>query len=161
MHQNQWLAVLEELEQPLPVPSDFKHEKIEYAYNYFVQSNVPLPEHARFMSGPSMDGRGQFSVVTNTPMGQIPTLSQGPMDAHSIVIPKEPNVPLVSMMPSPAEAANSPMNGASMINVAPSTQVGTPSLGGSSADGSSTPGGIAGAVETIVSKVTGSDSSQK
>jgi Mn-containing catalase len=40
MHQNQWLAVIEEINQPLPVPSDFPQakEKQEFSYQYFVQS---------------------------------------------------------------------------------------------------------------------------
>jgi Mn-containing catalase len=41
MHQNQWLAVIEELEDALPIPDDFPQtqEKQEVSYTYFMQSN--------------------------------------------------------------------------------------------------------------------------
>ncbi len=148
MHQNQWLATLEELEQPIPVPSDFKNEKIEYSYDYFVQSNVPLPAQARFTEGTSVDGRGKFGIVTNQPMGEVPVLAPAPLQSHTAVISKAPDVPLVPMMPSPAEAGASPQNGASVVNIAPASQV-------NAADGAAT--GIAGAVGNLVSKVTGGE----
>ncbi|GHO70843.1 catalase [Ktedonobacter sp. SOSP1-52] len=89
MHQNQWLAVLEELEQPLPVPNDFPQaqEKTEFSYSYFVQSSAPIPDHARFTEGPSVDGHGQFSKVEAKPLGQIPTLAPAPLEAHPNVQP--------------------------------------------------------------------------
>lgn len=42
MHQNQWLAVIEELQQPLPVPSDFTHEHHQFSYQYFLYNRRPL-----------------------------------------------------------------------------------------------------------------------
>jgi Mn-containing catalase len=91
MHQNQWLAVIEELEQPLPVPSDFPQtqEKQEFSYQYFVQSSAPIPDTARFTQGPSIDGKGQFSKVVAEPLGQMPKLKAAPQEAHTHVIPRD------------------------------------------------------------------------
>ncbi len=90
MHQNQWLAVIEEIQQPLPVPSDFPQaqEKSEFSYQYFVQSTAPIPENARFAQGPSIDGKGEFSIVAAQPLGPIPTLAPAPTEAHTLVTPK-------------------------------------------------------------------------
>jgi Mn-containing catalase len=88
MHQNQWLAVIEELQQPLPVPSDFSHEHHQFSYQYFVQSTAPIPENARFAQGRSIDGKGEFSMVAAKPLGPIPTLAPAPAENHSLVLPK-------------------------------------------------------------------------
>lgn len=90
MHQQQWLAVIEELEQPLPVPSDFPQslEKQEYSYAYFVHSNGPIPANSRFAQGPSLDGKGEFSVFPAQPLGQTPFLASPPPEAHGSVIVK-------------------------------------------------------------------------
>ena len=90
MHQNQWLAVIEELQEPLPVPSDFpqSQEHQEFSYKYFIQSNAPIPENARFTSGPSIDGKGEFSTFDAKPLGEIPILAPGPKSSHTAVIPK-------------------------------------------------------------------------
>ena len=148
MHQNQWLAALEELEQPIPVPSDFKHEKIAYSYNYLVQSSIPLPEHARFTEGSSVDGRGQFSMALNQPMGQVPTLPPAPPQVHSAVASRVPESPLVPMMPSPAQAAATSRNGLPVVDIAPSQNVSATTSAGT---------GIVGAVQSVISKVTGTD----
>ncbi len=91
MHQNQWLAVIEELQQPLPVPSDFPQakEKNEFSYQYFVQSTAPVPANARFAQGPSIDGKGEFSIVAAKPLGPIPMLAPSPLEAHTLVQPKD------------------------------------------------------------------------
>ncbi len=90
MHQNQWLAVIEEINQPLPVPSDFPQmqEKQEFSYQYFLHSTAPVPSTARFAQGPSIDGKGTFSMVSAKPMGQIPQLAPAPITSHSLVNPK-------------------------------------------------------------------------
>jgi len=90
MHQQQWLAVIEELDQPLPAPSDFpmENQHNEYAYQFFLHSTAPVPENSRFAQGPSLDGKGEFSMVSAKPLGQIPVLKPAPPAAHGTVIPK-------------------------------------------------------------------------
>lgn len=82
MHQNQWLAVIEELDQPIPVPSDFKDVN-EHNYSYFMQSKVDIPDDARFTSGHSLDGRGEFKKVDAQPLGDRPVLHPAPQSAHT------------------------------------------------------------------------------
>ncbi len=65
MHQNQWLAVLEELGDHLPVPASFPQSEENQEYNYaFMASGadgMPTPE-GRWTSGKSIDGKGEFSI---------------------------------------------------------------------------------------------------
>lgn len=65
MHQNQWLAVIEELGEHLPVPASFPQEKENQEYNYaFMETGVngfKTPD-GRWTHGRSMDGKGHFSV---------------------------------------------------------------------------------------------------
>jgi Mn-containing catalase len=81
MHQNQWLAVLEDLgglNANLPIPNTFpESEKVnEFAYA-FVSTNIERPEapDARWASGPSIDGKGEFKYVHAQPLGQEPKLA--------------------------------------------------------------------------------------
>jgi Mn-containing catalase len=76
MHQNQWLAVLEEIEEPYPVPTAFpqQEESREHSYQFFLHSDAEVPEDARFASGPSVDGHGEFTAVRAQPLGQRPEL---------------------------------------------------------------------------------------
>jgi Mn-containing catalase len=65
MHQNQWMAVLEELkDMGMPVPSDFpqSQENQDWNYTFLVHSDAPVPDDARWTSGPSVDSHGKFSV---------------------------------------------------------------------------------------------------
>jgi Mn-containing catalase len=77
MHQNQWLAAIEELKadglEQLPVPSNFpqSEEKTEVSYVY---KNFSDGEHAvegRWASGPTPDGKGQFSY-DGAPTADVP-----------------------------------------------------------------------------------------
>ena len=84
MHQNQWLAVLEDLgglNANLPIPNTFPESQQvnEFAYA-FVSTNIERPEapDARWASGPSIDGKGEFKYVYAQPLGQEPKL--GPPD---------------------------------------------------------------------------------
>ena len=90
MHQQQWLAVIEELEMPLPIPSDLptNAENTEYSYKFFIHSDGPLPADSRFLSGPSLDGRGTFEPFKAVPLGQIPTLAPPVPQSHSKVMIK-------------------------------------------------------------------------
>jgi Mn-containing catalase len=72
MHQNQWMAVLEELEDMgMPAPHDFpqEQEKQEHSYEFFVHSDGEVPDNARWTTGPSVDGHGKFSVREAEPLG--------------------------------------------------------------------------------------------
>lgn len=84
MHQQQWLAVIEELgglKTQLPVPNSFpqSQEAQEFSYAFFATgiAGVPVPE-GRFSQGTSLDGKGEFSVFQNRPLGPEPKL--GPPD---------------------------------------------------------------------------------
>ena len=92
MHQNQWMAVLEEQkDMGMPVPPDFpqEQEKQEFAYEFFVHSDGEVPENARWTSGPSVDSKGEFSVRQAEPMGEVPELApaEARPELHSIPIP--------------------------------------------------------------------------
>ena len=80
MHQEQWLAVLEELggvENVHPIPNSFPQSEEDQDYNYnFMSTHRKGKAEApsgRFTEGPSMDGKGVFSV-TEQPGGQVPDL---------------------------------------------------------------------------------------
>jgi len=81
MHQQQWLAVIEELggfKEQLPVPNSFPQaeENTEFSYVFFTSSADGAPAiSGRFTEGQSLDGKGQFSVRQNTPMGEEPKLA--------------------------------------------------------------------------------------
>lgn len=82
MHQQQWLAVIEELgglEKTLPIPNSTPedHEATEHSY-YFL--NTLLDKEApkgRWTEGPSLDGKAEFSVREKPePQGQEPSLGK-------------------------------------------------------------------------------------
>jgi Mn-containing catalase len=78
MHQNQWMAVLEELhDMGMPVPQDFPQdeEKQEYSYEFFVHSDAEPPSDARWMKGPSVDSKGTFGHRKAEPYGDWPELA--------------------------------------------------------------------------------------
>ncbi len=80
MHQQQWLAVIEELgghQGTLPIPNSFPQaqEKGEYSYAFFATAiGKEAPPEGRWTNGPSLDGKGRFSIVVNEPLGQEPQL---------------------------------------------------------------------------------------
>ncbi|SFG89405.1 manganese catalase family protein [Methylobacterium gossipiicola] len=87
MHQQQWLAVIEEMggnETTLPIPNSFPQteERTEFSYAFFATGvdGSPPPE-GRFTSGPSLDGKGTFSVFQNRPMGEEPVLGPARPDS--------------------------------------------------------------------------------
>lgn len=86
MHQQQWLAVLEELEDPANAPGDFENEGefAQVAYGFFDHNaDAPPPADARWATGPSIDGKGEFHVTdpfeTAAPR---PDLQPTPHDIH-------------------------------------------------------------------------------
>lgn len=88
MHQNQWLAVLEELGglgKVHPIPNSFpqSQEHSQFAYS-FISPNIDPDDKGksstgRWAQGTSIDGKGEFTFVPATPHGQEPKL--GPPDA--------------------------------------------------------------------------------
>jgi Mn-containing catalase len=87
MHQQQWLAVVEELggaKGALPIPNSFpqSEEHRQFSYNFFATAaDGSLPEAARWNSGPSVDGKGEFSIFMNKPMGDEPVLGPARPDS--------------------------------------------------------------------------------
>lgn len=81
MHQQQWLAVLEELKEQggyLPIPNSFPQEQENQQFNYvFLSTNIdpqaPIPA-GRWSKGRSIDGKGEFSAEHLKPQGQEPEL---------------------------------------------------------------------------------------
>jgi Mn-containing catalase len=80
MHQNQWMAVIEELggpEKQLPIPNSFPQdqENQEYSYVYlgFAQDGAE-PPRGRWTEGTSIDSKGTFSLRPMEPQGREPDL---------------------------------------------------------------------------------------
>jgi len=91
MHQQQWLAVIEELgghAGTLPIPNSFPQEKEDSAnaYNFYVSTvDGTAPEGGRWTQGPSLDGKATYSVFNNKPMGEEPVLSPARPDSGAQV----------------------------------------------------------------------------
>lgn len=87
MHQQQWLAVIEEAGDTFAnAPNDVEDEGDykQYAYAFFGHGEEPLPADARWLSGPSPDGKGEFSFADPAPrLGQEPELMAAPSSAHA------------------------------------------------------------------------------
>jgi Mn-containing catalase len=82
MHQNQWLAVIEELggyEGQLPIPNSFPQAEEVKGFNYtFVDPRVGpdvQPITGRFTEGRSLDGKGEFGIEAARPLGDEPMLA--------------------------------------------------------------------------------------
>jgi Mn-containing catalase len=80
MHQQQWLAVIEELggyPGVLPIPNSFPQDQEVREFSYvFVNpliGDMPAPE-GRWTSGQSLDGRGEFTIAEAEPQGAVPRL---------------------------------------------------------------------------------------
>ena len=87
MHQEQWLAVVEEIggyKGALPMPNSFdqskENQKFSYVFLATDRHGTP-PQPGRWTHGPSMDGKGEFTVMQNEPMGEEPQL--GPAEPLS------------------------------------------------------------------------------
>lgn len=88
MHQNQWLAVLEELggtdNYPIPNSFDISKQPEPFGYTYYGTGVGDIqPPTGRFTSGPSMDGRSEFKVDKLTPQGEEPQLAPAMPQAHA------------------------------------------------------------------------------
>jgi Mn-containing catalase len=84
MHQQQWLAVIEELgghAEQLPIPNSFPQSQEHQRFSYvFVDPRVgdAAPLSGRFTEGASLDGKGEFSIEMAEPFGQEPQLAPPP-----------------------------------------------------------------------------------
>jgi Mn-containing catalase len=80
MHQQQWLAVIEELGGPsvLPIPNSHpqaeEHREFSYVFLGTMKDGSPPPD-GRWTSGPSLDGKSEFKAEVARPHGQEPKLA--------------------------------------------------------------------------------------
>lgn len=87
MHQQQWLAIIEELGgvNQLPIPNSFdrSNEAAEFAYMFMgTERNGTPPEPGRYSEGPSLDGQGQFTAHPGfEPLGEVPNLGPARPDS--------------------------------------------------------------------------------
>jgi Mn-containing catalase len=85
MHQQQWLAVIEELgvEKGLPIPNSFpqSEEDQQNNYNFYVTSLDGTYPEGRWTQGASIDGKGEFTVFRNEPLGEEPVLGPARPDS--------------------------------------------------------------------------------
>ncbi|HEX8105635.1 MAG TPA: manganese catalase family protein [Solirubrobacteraceae bacterium] len=86
MHQQQWMAAIEDIGDthavaPNDVPDTPEHA--QYAYQFFGHADERMDPSARWLSGPSLDGQGQFSFADPAPaLGQEPELMPAPSSVH-------------------------------------------------------------------------------
>lgn len=86
MHQNQWMAVLEELgpdTYPIPnsFPSALQNENV--AYSFLSTSIDGISEaQGRWTEGTSIDGKGIFTFEKAVPTGGMPVLAPGDKEVH-------------------------------------------------------------------------------
>jgi Mn-containing catalase len=89
MHQQQWLAVLEELpvDEATNAPGDFENEGEHSAHAYeFIDhlSDRSVDSTARFASGQSLDGKGTFVVADpGVAAAPAPELQPAPPSVHA------------------------------------------------------------------------------
>ncbi|VDS07013.1 putative manganese catalase [Paracoccus haematequi] len=87
MHQNQWLAALEELggmTGAFPIPNSFPQaqEKTDFSYAYLgFQADGSAPVPGRWAEGPSIDGKGTFVTGKLHPSDQKPDLGMARPDS--------------------------------------------------------------------------------
>ena len=82
MHQNQWLAVIEELggaQDQVPVPNSFPQEQENQDFNYNVlgfMRDGSQPPQGRWSEGQTIDGNGSFTSQPMEPLGEEPSLGR-------------------------------------------------------------------------------------
>jgi Mn-containing catalase len=87
MHQNQWLAALEELGGPTnvyPIPNSFPQEQENQEFSYAFlgfQNDGSEPVQGRWSDGQSIDGNSSFSSRPMQPMGDKPNLGRAKPDS--------------------------------------------------------------------------------
>jgi Mn-containing catalase len=99
MHQNQWLAAIEELKadglEESPVPSNFPQEleKSEVAYQFLNHSEGVESQQGRWAKGPSPDGKGEFTYVDRPPAFTEDEGDLNPVDPRTYGTPPMPVPP--------------------------------------------------------------------
>lgn len=98
MHQNMWLAAIQELEERegVVVPATFpkKLEKFDVAYDFYNLSQGEESSRGRWASGPSKDSQGQFRYISQPPaFGERPQLPPAPPYIHGTLPPMKPHHP--------------------------------------------------------------------
>jgi len=94
MHQNQWLAAIEDLQsegfEGTVVPKvAYEYGKNEFAYQFWNNSEGTQSAEGRWAKGPSIDGKGEFQYVENPePLGTEPQPPQPDPRLHGT--PKDP-----------------------------------------------------------------------
>ncbi|WP_191058634.1 manganese catalase family protein [Geminicoccus harenae] len=86
MHQQQWMAVIEELggtAKQFPIPNSFpqelEHQEYSYVYlGHMTDGSIP---QGRWTSGPSLDGKGEYSAAISEPLGGKPSLAPARPDS--------------------------------------------------------------------------------
>jgi Mn-containing catalase len=113
MHQNQWMAVIEELGglKAMPVPNSFPQSEEVQDFNYaFVSTYIGNQETVagRWASGPSLDGNGEFHVKKAAPLGGIPKLDTPDPRGHA---QKEQQTPMEAMMGTISDKVKGALSG--------------------------------------------------
>ena len=88
MHQNQWMAVLEELGGPAahPIPNSFPQNSENQDVNYtFIDTGIDeQPQQTgRWTAGQSIDGKGTFRTEQARPFGDVPQLGVPDKETHA------------------------------------------------------------------------------
>jgi Mn-containing catalase len=97
MHQNQWLAAIQELEadglETTPVPSSFplELEKREHAYQFWNHSDGEESREGRWAKGATPDGKGEFEYLAKPePLGPAPVPPPGDPRLYSTTVASKP-----------------------------------------------------------------------
>lgn len=86
MHQQQWLAAIEELNPshraiPVEVADEGEYDKFSHAF--LTHADTPVPQDAKWATGTALDG-AQFSIMApDVPSGQEPQLQPVPPYVHA------------------------------------------------------------------------------
>ena len=104
MHQNQWLAAIEDLqsegiEETVVPRAARQYEKSEFSYQFWNHSEGEESGQGRWAKGPSMDGRGEFQYVAN-PQPLAPQLEPPQPDPRLHGTPKTPQQPNATSEPN-------------------------------------------------------------
>jgi len=98
MHQQQWLAVIEETggAAALPIPNSFdqskEHKEFSYVFLTTERHGAPGPE-GRFTTGQSLDGRSSFSSRQAEPLGDEPVLGPARSDSGAQTVQIDGSMP--------------------------------------------------------------------
>ena len=116
MHQNQWLAAIEDLQsegfEETVVPKiAYEYGKKENAYQFWNNSEGGQSAQGRWAKGPSMDGKGEFEYVANPqPLGPEPTPPQPDPRLHGT--PMDKSMQAISDTSNPIQGAANAIGGA-------------------------------------------------